>query len=327
MEDPVAAPSSSSAAPAASAAARISAAAAVTSAVTSAPPALAPLQPSGTAAAVPEAASTCRRQLFTVELRPGESTIVSWKKLLKEAGHTATAPPVAPEPTFAAHAGPSGAAHPAENDPKDPMQPNRFNAVIEKIECLYMEKHSSDEEDLNDVPDEDQYDTEDSFIDDAELEWKVAAVYDCKIMEGVLSHQLKQSVIDGNKVVLSVSNADTKVDDAEFEENEVYAIDIVTSTGEGKLSKDWVKRIQQEWKVAAVYDCKIVEGVLSHQLKQPVIDGNKVVLSVSNADTKVDGAEFEENEVYALDIVTSTGEGKGIRREACTLRLGGMHEP
>jgi len=30
-------------------------------------------------------------------------------------------------------------------------------------------KHSSDEEDLNDAPDDDQYDTEDSFIDDAEL--------------------------------------------------------------------------------------------------------------------------------------------------------------
>jgi hypothetical protein len=29
-------------------------------------------------------------------------------------------------------------AHPAENDPKDPTQPNRFNAVIEKIERLYM---------------------------------------------------------------------------------------------------------------------------------------------------------------------------------------------
>jgi hypothetical protein len=29
-------------------------------------------------------------------------------------------------------------AHPAENDPKDPSQPNRFNAVIEKIERLYM---------------------------------------------------------------------------------------------------------------------------------------------------------------------------------------------
>eukprot|EP01018_Ginkgo_biloba_P037166 Gb_07971 [translate_table: standard] len=63
---------------------------------------------------------------------------------------------------------------------------------------------------------------------------KVAAAYDCKIAEGVLSHQMKQFVIDGNKVILSASNADTRVDDAEFEENEVYAIDIVTSTGDGK---------------------------------------------------------------------------------------------
>jgi methionine aminopeptidase len=74
-------------------------------------------------------------------------------------------------------------------------------------------------------------------------------------------------------------------------------------------NKDVTEAVQ---KVAAAYDCKIVEGVLSHQLKQFVIDGNKVVLSVSNADTKVDDAEFEENEVYAIDIVTSTGEGKVI---------------
>lgn len=36
-------------------------------------------------------------------------------------------------------------------------------------------------------------------------------------------------------MVLSVSNPETRVDDAEFEENEVYAIDIVTSTGDGKV--------------------------------------------------------------------------------------------
>jgi curved DNA binding protein len=75
----------------------------------------------------------------------------------------------------------------------------------------------------------------------------------------------------------------------------------------GKKNKDVTDAIQ---KVAAAYDCKIVEGVLSHQLKQFVIDGNKVVLSVSSPDTRVDDAEFEENEVYAIDIVTSTGEGK-----------------
>ncbi|GAV73573.1 Peptidase_M24 domain-containing protein/UbiA domain-containing protein [Cephalotus follicularis] len=75
----------------------------------------------------------------------------------------------------------------------------------------------------------------------------------------------------------------------------------------GKKNKDVTDAIQ---KVAAAYDCKIVEGVLSHQLKQFVIDGNKVILSVSNPETRVDDAEFEENEVYAIDIVTSTGDGK-----------------
>jgi hypothetical protein len=46
---------------------------------------------------------------------------------------------------------------------------------------------------------------------------------------------MKQFVIDANKVILSVSNPETRVDDAEFEENEVYAIDIVISTGDGKV--------------------------------------------------------------------------------------------
>ncbi|CAI9758894.1 unnamed protein product [Fraxinus pennsylvanica] len=73
------------------------------------------------------------------------------------------------------------------------------------------------------------------------------------------------------------------------------------------LNKDVTEAIQ---KVAAAHDCKIVEGVLSHQMKQFVIDGNKVVLSVSAPETRVDDAEFEENEVHAIDIVTSTGEGK-----------------
>ncbi|XP_057953660.1 ERBB-3 BINDING PROTEIN 1-like isoform X2 [Malania oleifera] len=75
----------------------------------------------------------------------------------------------------------------------------------------------------------------------------------------------------------------------------------------GRKNKDVTDAIQ---KVAAAYDCKIVEGVLSHQLKQFVIDGNKVVLSVSCPETRVDDAEFEENEVYAIDIVASTGDGK-----------------
>ncbi|KAH8950455.1 hypothetical protein BDL97_10G086200 [Sphagnum fallax] len=75
----------------------------------------------------------------------------------------------------------------------------------------------------------------------------------------------------------------------------------------GRKNKEVTEAIQ---KVAAAYDCKIAEGVLSHQMKQFVIDANKVILSVGNAETRVDDAEFEENEVYAIDVVTSTGEGK-----------------
>jgi hypothetical protein len=38
-------------------------------------------------------------------------------------------------------------------------------------------KDSSDDEDLHDFPDDDQYDTEDSFIDDAELVSVIAILH------------------------------------------------------------------------------------------------------------------------------------------------------
>lgn len=64
-------------------------------------------------------------------------------------------------------------------------------------------------------------------------------------------------------------------------------------------------------KIAESYGCSVVEGVMSHQMKRFVVDGNKCVLNKpSPPETKVDDEEFEENEVYAIDIVMSTGEGK-----------------
>ncbi|XP_057987087.1 ubinuclein-1 isoform X2 [Hevea brasiliensis] len=114
------------------------------------------------------------RQIFTVELRPGETTFVSWKKLMKDANkvNSGSAPALDPPPANA-HLNLESRlvpGQPAENEEKDAPPPNRFSAVIEKIERLYMGKDSSDEEDLKDVPDDDQYDTDDSFIDDAELD-------------------------------------------------------------------------------------------------------------------------------------------------------------
>ncbi|KAF2930853.1 ubinuclein-1 [Oryza sativa Japonica Group] len=130
-----------------------------------------PRPPPAVAAGAGAGASGGGRRVFSVELRPGETTIVSWRKMLKEADLGAALPPPPPaaaaQPAVAPLPGPSGATHPTENDC---AQSNRFNSVIEKIERLYMGKNSSDEEDLDDAPDDDQYDTEDSFIDDDELD-------------------------------------------------------------------------------------------------------------------------------------------------------------
>jgi len=63
-------------------------------------------------------------------------------------------------------------------------------------------------------------------------------------------------------------------------------------------------------KVASIFHCNVVEGVLSHQLKRFVIDGNNVIISKASTDQKVEEFTFQENEVYAIDIVMSTGDGK-----------------
>jgi curved DNA binding protein len=63
-------------------------------------------------------------------------------------------------------------------------------------------------------------------------------------------------------------------------------------------------------KVAAIFQCNAVQCVLSHQMKRYVIDGNKTILSRTDPENKVAEVEFEAGEVYAIDIVMSTGEGK-----------------
>ncbi|XP_042427380.1 ubinuclein-1-like isoform X2 [Zingiber officinale] len=136
--------------------------------------AVAAVAPSSSAAASlqnePPPTDGAQRLRFSVTLKPGETTIVSWKRLLKDNDKGQRSPPVAAvaDRPLAAQSGEVDA--PSAADPKDAVPPpNRFSAVIEKIERLYVGNQSSDEE-LDGIPDDDQYDTEDSFIDDAELD-------------------------------------------------------------------------------------------------------------------------------------------------------------
>jgi len=71
-------------------------------------------------------------------------------------------------------------------------------------------------------------------------------------------------------------------------------------------------------KIAEAFDCKPVEGMLSHQLEQNRIDGEKTIIqNPSEAQRKEhDKFDFSVHEVYAIDVLISTGEGLGREKDA-----------
>lgn len=68
--------------------------------------------------------------------------------------------------------------------------------------------------------------------------------------------------------------------------------------------------------VAKDFKCSPVEGMLSHQLKQNQIDGEKTVISNPTEKQKQDHeeSEFEVHDVYAMDCFVSTGDGHARER-------------
>ncbi|KAJ7285090.1 peptidase M24, structural domain-containing protein [Mycena rebaudengoi] len=74
-------------------------------------------------------------------------------------------------------------------------------------------------------------------------------------------------------------------------------------------------------RVASAWDCKPVEGMLSCQQTQNVIDGKKrIILNPSEGQKRdFEGATFAEGEVYGMDVLISSGEdGKARMEEART---------
>ena len=71
-------------------------------------------------------------------------------------------------------------------------------------------------------------------------------------------------------------------------------------------------------KIAESFECKPVEGMLSHQLNQNVIDGEKTIIqNPTEAQRKEhEKFDFEMHEVYAIDVLISSGEGHGKEKDA-----------
>jgi len=65
-------------------------------------------------------------------------------------------------------------------------------------------------------------------------------------------------------------------------------------------------------KVADSFECKPISGMLSHELKQFQMDGGKTIIqNPTDAQRKEhEKCEFAVNEVYAVDVLVTTGDGK-----------------
>ncbi|GIX78517.1 proliferation-associated protein 2G4 [Caerostris extrusa] len=92
------------------------------------------------------------------------------------------------------------------------------------------------------------------------------------------------------------------------------ALRLVKPAGDNNTVTDTIQKVAESFK------CKPVEGMLSHQLKQFRIDGEKsIIQNPTEAQRKEhEKCEFEVHEVYAIDVLVSTGEGKGREMGART---------
>jgi curved DNA binding protein len=105
---------------------------------------------------------------------------------------------------------------------------------------------------------------------------KIAESFKCQPVEGVVSHQMKRFVIDANKTIANRAStpgqpsSSPAVSEITFEEGEVYAIDIVMSTGEGKVFEGDVKTTIYKRAVDHTYSLKLkaARALLSEATKR-----------------------------------------------------------
>ena len=71
-------------------------------------------------------------------------------------------------------------------------------------------------------------------------------------------------------------------------------------------------------KVATDYEVNPVDGVLSHRMSRYIIDGSHVITNKASIEGKVRDAKIETNDVWALEVVFSTGSGKLKHRDQST---------
>lgn len=76
----------------------------------------------------------------------------------------------------------------------------------------------------------------------------------------MLSHDLKKYLIDGNNVILNKESFDQRVEEHEYAVHEVYAIDVIVSTGEGKTRETELRTTVYKRALERAYNLKTKHG-------------------------------------------------------------------
>ena len=81
----------------------------------------------------------------------------------------------------------------------------------------------------------------------------------------------------------------------------------------GKSNTDATKIIAE---ACNLFKVQPLEGVLSHEVKRYILDGNTVIINKETVDQKVDAHEFKVNDVFAVDVIVSGNETEGKSKES-----------
>ena len=69
--------------------------------------------------------------------------------------------------------------------------------------------------------------------------------------------------------------------------------------------------------ISKIYKTNPLEGVLSHNVKKHMIDGDDVIINKETTEQKVVEHKFAKYEVFVIDVIVSTGEGKPREVRKC----------
>ncbi|MFM1912308.1 MAG: hypothetical protein RIR51_146 [Bacteroidota bacterium] len=116
----------------------------------------------------------------------------------------------------------------------------------------------------------------------------------------VIAHTV---VVSANDAVVTGRKADVVLAAYQAVQNAIRSMSIKPGNTNNAVT-NYTKTICDSYKVTPV------EGVLSHRMRRDIIDGPEVIINHSTFDQKVEERPFAHGDVFGLDVIVSTGEGK-----------------